>query len=46
MWALAVGGEAGVTEYLRHFCADLELTFALAGKRRVEEVSREELRPA
>jgi len=43
MWALTVGGEAGVREYLMNFSADLDLTFALAGKSRVSEVSAVDL---
>jgi len=43
MWALTVGGEAGVREYLNHFHADIDLTFALAGKASVAEVSVEDL---
>lgn len=34
LWALAVGGEPGVREFLANFGADLDLTFALAGKSR------------
>jgi isopentenyl diphosphate isomerase/L-lactate dehydrogenase-like FMN-dependent dehydrogenase len=31
VWALAVGGEAGVTQLLRGFLAELDLTLALSG---------------
>lgn len=44
MWALTVGGETGVREHLKNFGADIDLTFALAGKRCVGEVTREDLR--
>ena len=43
MWALAVAGEAGVTELLRGFLAELDLTFALSGYTRVDQVGREAL---
>lgn len=43
MWALTVGGEAGVREYLHHFNADIDLTFALAGKSSIHDVSVDDL---
>ena len=43
MWALAVAGEAGVTELLRGFLAELDLTFALSGYTRLDQVAREAL---
>jgi lactate 2-monooxygenase len=43
VWALAVAGEAGVTELLRGFLAELDLTFALSGYTRVDQVGREAL---
>ena len=43
LWALAAGGRAGVREYLLNLAADLDLTFALAGKRRLADVSRGDL---
>jgi lactate 2-monooxygenase len=43
MWALAVGGEAGVTELLRGFLAELDLTFALSGYTGLDQVGREAL---
>jgi len=44
MWALAVGGEEGVREFLLNFTADIDLTFGLAGKRNVQEIRREDLK--
>ncbi len=44
MYALAINGEAGVHEYLTNYLADLDLTFALAGKARCEELCREDVR--
>jgi isopentenyl diphosphate isomerase/L-lactate dehydrogenase-like FMN-dependent dehydrogenase len=38
MWALAVGGEAGVRALLRGFLAELDLTLALSGYRSFGEV--------
>ncbi|UQX89022.1 alpha-hydroxy-acid oxidizing protein [Jatrophihabitans telluris] len=38
LWALAVGGAAGVHEYLRDFTADLSETLALAGCRSAADV--------
>jgi len=43
VWALAVGGEAGVAELLRGFCAELDLTFALSGHTRLDQLGRESL---
>jgi lactate 2-monooxygenase len=43
-WALAVGGEQGVRDYLLNLAADLDLTFALAGKRRLTDLGRHDLR--
>ncbi len=42
-WALAVGGEVGVREFLENFAADLDLTFALAGASRVADIGAESL---
>ncbi|HEU0054376.1 MAG TPA: alpha-hydroxy-acid oxidizing protein, partial [Longimicrobium sp.] len=39
VYALALGGEAGVLELLRNFVADFELTLGLAGCRSVAEIS-------
>jgi lactate 2-monooxygenase len=38
MYALAVGGEEGVREYLRNLLADLDLQMALSGCRSIAEV--------
>ena len=46
LWALAVGGREGVREYLANLAADLDLTFGLAGKSRLADVGRGDLRPA
>jgi lactate 2-monooxygenase len=43
MWALAVGGEAGVAELLRGFLAELDLTFALSGHTGLDQVGRHAL---
>jgi L-lactate dehydrogenase (cytochrome) len=43
MWALAVGGEAGVAELLRGFLAELDLTFALSGHTRLDQLGRDAL---
>jgi isopentenyl diphosphate isomerase/L-lactate dehydrogenase-like FMN-dependent dehydrogenase len=43
LWALAAGGREGVREYLLNLAADLDLTFALAGKSRLADVSRGDL---
>ncbi len=44
MWGLAVGGEAGVVEVLRRLCADLDLTMALAGCPRIQDLNPDWLR--
>lgn len=44
MWALTVSGEAGVRDYLLNLSADIDLTFALSGKKRAAEVTRHDLR--
>ncbi len=44
LWALAVGGQNGVREYLMNLAADIDLTFALSGKRTLADVSQEDLR--
>jgi lactate 2-monooxygenase len=38
IWGLALGGEDGVRDVLRGFLADLDLTVALCGKRRIDEL--------
>jgi lactate 2-monooxygenase len=43
MWALAVGGEAGVAELLRGFLAELDLTFALSGHTRLDQLAPDAL---
>lgn len=43
MWALAVGGEQGVSDWLGNLLADMDLTLALSGKRRLSEISRSDL---
>ncbi|MDB5063831.1 MAG: Lactate 2-monooxygenase [Chloroflexi bacterium] len=43
VWALAVAGEEGVAELLRGFLAELDLTFALTGHTRLDELGREAL---
>jgi L-lactate dehydrogenase (cytochrome) len=43
IWALAVSGEEGVAEFLRGFLAELDLTFALSGYTRLDQVGREAL---
>lgn len=43
-FALAVGGEAGVGELLRHFLADFELNMRLAGCRNIAEIRQSTLR--
>jgi lactate 2-monooxygenase len=40
IWGLALGGEDGVRDVVRGFLADLDLTLALCGKARMEEVNR------
>jgi lactate 2-monooxygenase len=39
VYALAIAGQAGVEQYLRHLLADFELTMALAGCSRASEIS-------
>jgi L-lactate dehydrogenase (cytochrome) len=46
IWALAVAGEEGVAELLRCFLAELDLTFALSGHTRLDQVGRDALAPA
>ena len=41
MWGLALAGEEGVREVVRSFLADLDLTFALSGFTRPDELSPE-----
>jgi lactate 2-monooxygenase len=43
VWALAVAGEEGVAELLRGFLAELDLTFALTGHTRLDELGPEAL---
>lgn len=40
VWGLALGGEDGVRDVLRSFLADFDLTVALCGKRRIDELDR------
>jgi lactate 2-monooxygenase len=40
IWALAVAGEDGVAELLRGFLAELDLTFALSGHTRPDQLGR------
>jgi isopentenyl diphosphate isomerase/L-lactate dehydrogenase-like FMN-dependent dehydrogenase len=44
VWALAVGGEAGVTQFLRGFLAELDLTLALSGHTSFQTVAPDVLR--
>jgi isopentenyl diphosphate isomerase/L-lactate dehydrogenase-like FMN-dependent dehydrogenase len=44
VWALAVGGEDAVAQFLRGFLAELDLTLALSGHRSFAEVSPSVLR--
>jgi len=44
MWALAVGGETGVADYLRNFRTDFELTMTLSGRSSVSGIVPEDLR--
>lgn len=46
LWALAVGGRNGVVEYLRNLAADMDLTFALSGKRTLADICRDDLQRA
>lgn len=43
VYGLALGGERGVSEVLRNYLADLELTMALAGCRNISEITKESL---
>ena len=42
-YGLAIAGGAGVREVIQNFLADLDLTMALTGHGRVEEIGREAL---
>jgi isopentenyl diphosphate isomerase/L-lactate dehydrogenase-like FMN-dependent dehydrogenase len=44
VWALAVGGEAGVTQLVRAFLAELDLTLALSGHTSFEKLGADVLR--
>jgi len=44
LWALAVGGRAGVSEFLLNLADDVDLTFALAGKRSLAQINCSDLR--
>jgi isopentenyl diphosphate isomerase/L-lactate dehydrogenase-like FMN-dependent dehydrogenase len=44
MWALALGGEAGVTQLVKGFLAELDLTLALSGHTAFSKVGTSELR--
>ena len=44
MWALAVGGEDGVAQFVRGFLAELDLTLALSGHTSLAKLSPAELR--
>lgn len=43
VYALAVGGEAGVKEVIQNYRTDFELTMGLSGCRSVDEITRERL---
>jgi isopentenyl diphosphate isomerase/L-lactate dehydrogenase-like FMN-dependent dehydrogenase len=43
VWGLALGGEAGVGHVLRSLLAELDLTLALSGHTRIEQVGRDAL---
>lgn len=43
VYGLALGGERGVSEVLRNYLADFELTMALAGCRNISEITKESL---
>lgn len=45
LWALAAGGREGVREYLRNLAADVDLTFALAGKSKLADVKPSDVVP-
>jgi len=44
MWALAVGGARGVADYLQNFAADVELNMTLAGRNRLNDIERNDVR--
>lgn len=44
MWALSVGGETGVADYLQNFRTDFELTMTLSGRSRVCDIGPGDLR--
>jgi len=44
LWALTVGGEAGVRQWLKNLSADFDLTLGLAGRRRAVEIERGDVR--
>ena len=44
LWALTVGGEAGVRQWLLNLAADFDLTAGLAGKRRLAQIDRGDFR--
>ncbi len=44
MWALGIDGKNGVHTYLRNFLADFDLTLALSGHRKLDEVGRDAVR--
>jgi lactate 2-monooxygenase len=46
VYGLAIAGELGVTEVIRNVVAELDLTMALTGVRRVADIDRSLLRPA
>jgi L-lactate dehydrogenase (cytochrome) len=46
IWALAVGGQAGVEQYVRGFLAELDLTLALSGHTSIGKVDSHALRRA
>jgi lactate 2-monooxygenase len=43
VYGLAIAGQAGVSEVLRNFLADFELTMGLAGCRNISEINRDVL---
>jgi lactate 2-monooxygenase len=43
MWALGVGGQAGVAEYLRNLLCELDLTLGLSGHAGVDELGRDSI---
>jgi isopentenyl diphosphate isomerase/L-lactate dehydrogenase-like FMN-dependent dehydrogenase len=40
LWALAVGGRTGVSDYLSQFLSELAIAMALCGRHSVAEVDR------